>query len=111
MSKRTSNFKNFVIDQLKDPIFAAAYLNEHYGFRGPGRKEHLLEAIKNVVEAQGFSKLARESGIPRRTLYKAFSKEGNPTVETLLTLFDTIGVSIRFDTEKTKKRAGRKRAA
>jgi probable addiction module antidote protein len=111
MSKRTSSFKNFLADELKDPKFAAAYLNEHYGYRGPDRKDHLLEAIKNVVEAQGFSKLARESGIPRRTLYKAFSKEGNPTVETLLTLFDAIGVSIRFDIEKAKKKPVRKRAA
>ena len=56
MSKRSSNFNEFLIVQLKDPKFAAAYLNEHYGYQGPNRKEYFLAAIKNVVEAQGFSK-------------------------------------------------------
>ena len=112
MSKRTSNFNDFLVEQLRDPKFAAAYLNEHYGYRGPNRKEHLLEAIKKVVEAQGFSKLSRESGISRRTLYKAFSKEGNPTVGTLFSLFDTIGVGIRFDSDTSRKKGVRsKRAA
>ncbi|MBI1820322.1 MAG: helix-turn-helix domain-containing protein [Nitrospirae bacterium] len=48
--------------------------------------------------------MSRKSGISRRILYKAFSETGNPTVETLLTLLDTIGVSIRFKTENFKNR-------
>lgn len=40
MSKRTSNFNDFLVEQLRDSKFAAAYLNEHYGYRGPNRKEH-----------------------------------------------------------------------
>lgn len=47
--------------------------------------------------------LARQSGISSRTLYQAFSEEGNPKVETLLTLLDTIGVNIRFEAESRKK--------
>lgn len=107
MHKKSSDFKRFVIEELKNPKLAAAYLNEHYNYRGPNWKEHLLEAIKNVVSAQGFSKLSRQSGISRRTLYKAFSDRGNPTIETLFTLLDTIGVGIRFDagSRKPTKRA------
>ena len=108
MSKDSKGFRTLLVQQLHDPTFAAAYLNEHYGYRGPNRKELLLEAIKNVVEAQGFTKLAKVSGISRRALYKAFSKNGNPTVGTLFALFDAIGVKIRFDVEKKRPR---KRAA
>ena len=104
MAKKSADFKKFLIEKLKDPQLAAAYLNEHFRYQGPDRKEHLLLGIKNVIEAQGFTVLSRKSGISRRTLYKAFSETGNPTVETLLTLLDTIGVSIRFETEKIKHR-------
>lgn len=103
MAKKLVEFKKFLIEELKDPKLAVAYLNEHFRYRGPDRKKHLLLGIKNVVEAQGFTALARQSGISRRTLYQAFSEEGNPTVETLLTLLDTIGINIRFEAESRKK--------
>jgi probable addiction module antidote protein len=104
MSKKSVDFKKFLIDILKDPQLAVSYLNEHFRYQGPDRKKHLLLGIKNVIEAQGFSVLSRKSGISRRTLYKAFSETGNPTVETLLTLLDSIGMSIRFETEKFKNK-------
>jgi probable addiction module antidote protein len=104
MSKKSVDFKKFLIDKLKDPQLAVSYLNEHFRYQGPDRKKHLLLGIKNVIEAQGFSVLSRKSGISRRTLYKAFSETGNPTVETLLTLLDSIGMSIRFETEKFKNK-------
>ncbi len=63
MNRKSSDFKKFVVEELADPKLAAAYLNEHYSYRGANWKKHLLEAFKNVMEAQGFSKLSRESGI------------------------------------------------
>ena len=112
MVKKSVDFKDFLLEQLKDPQFAAAYLNEHYRNRGPKRRAHLFEAFKNVVQAQGVTELSRRSGISRRTLYKAFSETGNPTVETLFTLLETIGVGIHFDTDPGAKRKGMaKRAA
>jgi len=104
MAKKSVDFKSFLLQELKDPNLAVAYLNEHFQYRGPDRRKHLLLGIKNVVEAQGFTALSRQSGISRRTLYQAFSEKGNPTIGTLLALFDTIGVSIRFEAEDGKKR-------
>jgi len=104
MAKRSVDFKKVLLEQLKDPNLAVAYLNEHFRYRGPDRKRHLLLGIKNVVEAQGFTALSRQSGISRRTLYQAFSEKGNPTIETLLALLDTIGVRIRLEAENGKKR-------
>ncbi|MFI5305477.1 MAG: DNA-binding protein [Nitrospiria bacterium] len=102
MAKKSVDFKNYLIEKLKDPELAVTYLNEHFRYQGPERKKHLLLGIKNVIKAQGFTILSRKSEISRRTLYKAFSETGNPTVETLLTLLDTIGVSIRFQSENLK---------
>lgn len=104
MAKKSADFKDFLLEQLKDPQFAAAYLNEHYRYQGPKRRAHLFEAFKNVVQAQGVTELSRRSGISRRTLYKAFSETGNPTVETLFTLLETIGVGIHFNVEQGSKR-------
>ncbi|MHB8483196.1 MAG: helix-turn-helix domain-containing transcriptional regulator [Nitrospiria bacterium] len=104
MARKSIDFKKFLIEKLKDPRLAVAYLNEHFRYQGSDRQKHLLLGIKNVIEAQGFTVLSRKSGISRRTLYKAFSETGNPTVETLFALLDTIGVSIRFENEHFKNR-------
>jgi probable addiction module antidote protein len=98
-------FEKFLLEELRDPKLAAAYLNEHFTYRGPKRQELLLQAIKDVVQAQGFTKLARQSGLSRRTLYKAFSRDGNPTVETLLGLLDAVGIAIQFESTPRQRKA------
>ncbi|MDB5036583.1 MAG: putative addiction module antidote protein [Bacteriovoracaceae bacterium] len=94
---------------LDDAETAAEYLNEHMGYEGIKRKELLLQAFKNVLEAQGFTNLAKKSGISRRSLHHAFSEKGNPTLDTLFALLDTIGLELHFSTS-TKKRKSKKSA-
>jgi probable addiction module antidote protein len=104
MTKTSRDFNEFLAEQLKDPELAAAYLNEHFHYDGPHYKELLLNAFKSVLEAQGFSKISKKSGISRRALYKAFSKNGNPTLETLHSLLEAIGISILFSASQNKKK-------
>ena len=106
----TASYKEMLLKQLKDPELAAAYLNEHFQYEGPKAKKLLLNAFKSVLEAQGFTRIAKKTGISRRALYKAFAPDGNPTLQTLHTLLEAIGVSLEFTSvEKAKKKYKQKR--
>ena len=51
-------------------------------------------ALHDVVEARGenITKLAKESGITRQTLYNALSKGGNPTFATINQVLEALGL-------------------
>jgi probable addiction module antidote protein len=103
--EKLHDFDDLVIQELKEPKFAAAYLNDHLSYKGPKARELLLQALQNIAKARGYSELSRRSGISRRALYYAFSKAGNPTIDTFFALLDSIGVAIQFNAMKRKKAA------
>src|SRR4051812_44392788 len=110
MPRYSENYKEMLLKQLNDAETAAEYLNEHMGYGGPKRKELLLQAFKNVMEAQGFTNVAKKSGISRRALYHAFSEKGNPTLDTLFALLDTVGIELHFSKAHKKNMKPRHRA-
>jgi len=89
-------FGELLKEQLTDPEFAAAYLNEHISYQGPDSQDLILQAMKNVAEAHGMSKAAEESNIPRRTLYHAFAAGGNPTLDTMRQFLHFAGIEFSF---------------
>jgi probable addiction module antidote protein len=89
-------FTEILLNQLTDPSVASAYLNEHIQFKGPNSSEHLLDAIRNVLRAQGIDQVAKKSGLSRRTLFHAVSKKGNPSVDLFLKILDQLKVDIQF---------------
>ncbi|HLG19855.1 MAG TPA: addiction module antidote protein [Bdellovibrionota bacterium] len=95
--QKLRDFNDLVTEELRDPKFAAAYLNEHLAYEGPKARQLLLQALQNIAKAQGLSALSKQSGISRRTLYYAFSKAGNPTLDTFFALLKSIGVGIQFN--------------
>jgi len=99
--KNTLPLKDLILEELHDPKFAAEYLNEHMKYRGKFRKEFLLEAIKDIIEVYGTTNISKTTKISRRALYKSFSGDGNPTLETLLAVFDQLGVTFKFESKKT----------
>jgi probable addiction module antidote protein len=102
MKKKSRSFRTYLREKLKDPVFAAAYLNEHATYEGPRKMFYLLDAIREVGRAHGLTRVSRRAGVSRRTLYKAFSEKGNPSLETVLAVLKTVGVAIRFDARKQK---------
>jgi len=61
-----------------------------------GNAHYLATAIGAVARARGLSRLARETGIKRQTLNKSFGPQGNPTLETLMTVLPALGLEIDF---------------
>ena len=57
---------------------------------------YLANALGVIARAKGLSNLERQTGIKRQTIHKSFSKNGNPTLETLWTVVDAIGLELDF---------------
>lgn len=108
MRTRYRDFNEFLIEELRDREMAVAYLNEHLSYRGPKRRELLLDAVRKVAVAQGVADLARRSGVSRRTLYHAVSKTGNPTIETFLAVLDAMGVSLHVGSADGRGASGQR---
>ncbi len=78
-------------DVLNTPADIAAYLN---AYLEDGTPEDLLRALNTIARSHGMSALARETGVSREALYRAFSDKGNPTLDTLLRVMKALGVRL-----------------
>jgi probable addiction module antidote protein len=81
-----------LIEDLKDPAEAAAYLEAALQ---EGNQEALLMAMRQVAAARGgMTAIAQQTGLSRESLYRAFSKRGNPTVTTLSSVLAAAGLRL-----------------
>ena len=82
-----------VVELLReDPAFSAEYLAVALGDADePGGQEALLQALRHVAEAQGVAKIAERAGLPRESLYKSLSKDGNPSFQTIAKVIHALG--------------------
>lgn len=76
---------------LNTPADIAAYLD---AYLEDGSAEELLQALNTVARSRGMSDLARQTGISREALYRAFSDTGNPTLDTLMRVMKALGVRL-----------------
>ena len=56
--------------------------------------KHIASALGDVARSQGMSEIAKKSGLGRQALYKALSDDGNPTLDTLLSVLSALGLSL-----------------
>jgi probable addiction module antidote protein len=109
MEKKTSRKKNargvsyddWLMDELKDPELAVAYLNNALknSLHGddPLALDLLLLALRNVVQAHGgFSVVAKKAGVGRESLYKSLSEKGNPRFRTIAALAQALNFELKF---------------
>lgn len=87
---KTSSYRQSLLTALLDPVEASAYLNAAL----EDSPEAFLKALKNVAQARPIAQVAREAGIQRETLYRAFSEQGNPTFETLSSVLGALGMRL-----------------
>jgi probable addiction module antidote protein len=102
MPKRTQDYEESLIESLKDPREAAAYLNAHLEDQDKDAEEFFLMALRDVAKAYGVSDLAEEANLGRESLYKTLSKTGNPKLSTLVSLLDTMGLRLSVDVKEKK---------
>jgi len=93
---RLRNYKDDLIQRLKDPEYAAAYLAQ---VLEEADKAAFLIALKDVVEAGGgVGSLAQRVAIKRPSLYRILSGKGNPTLATLQDILKPLGMRVSVTT-------------
>lgn len=97
MAKRTKSYQDTLIESLKYPEEAAAYLNAALEESAGDAEELFLLALRNVAEAHGIAKLATEAALNRETLYRTLSRRGNPKLSTIGSLLDVLGLRLAVE--------------
>ena len=106
----TSDTKDFLSKLLRDPTEAAAYLNAT--FEETDQSLTLL-ALRDIVDAFGFTQVADAAELSRENLYRMLSAEGNPRLSSLFSLFNAIGLrlavepdqAVNFDVSASREKA------
>ena len=68
-----------------------SYLNEALTHNDP---KFFVEALGDVARARGMTSVSDASGLGRQTLYRSLSSEGNPRIDTLFKVLDTLNVRL-----------------
>ena len=110
MAKRTTAYQEDLIEALKDPREAAAYLN--VAIEEDDRALFLL-ALRNVAEAHGgMTFVAEKARLNRENLYRMLSKKGNPEIKSIFSLLRSMGLKLTVEAKgKTLKSSKIRNAA
>ena len=80
-----------VVDNLGSDKRIAAYLEAALE---DGDPQVVTAAIGDIARARGMMQLARETGLTREGLYKAFGPNGNPSFATVMKVARALGVKL-----------------
>ena len=83
-----------VAAQLRTPEEVAAYLDAWLA-EAPDDAAGIARALGDIARAKGMTRVAKDVGMSRESLYKALSSEGNPSFATVLKVARALGVTLR----------------
>lgn len=63
-----------------------------------GDPQLVAAALGDIARAKGMSKVAREAGLGRESLYKSLSSSGNPELATVLKVISALGLQLHVST-------------
>jgi probable addiction module antidote protein len=92
MAKNLKSYTQGLSARLRDNEYAAEYLSA----AAESGQEELLLALRDIARARGMSRIAKMSHKGRESLYKALSKDGNPGLETLLSILRATHIKLHF---------------
>ena len=82
-------------DHLRTPEDIRLHL-EACAEKDPGDGSLLRAALHDIARAGNMSRLARETRMSRKGLYKALSDDGNPTLATVMRITRALGMKVRI---------------
>ena len=96
---RSRLYKEGLLERLKDPQEAAAYLDAALE---DGDTEVFLLALRDVAEARlgGMTTLAQQTGLNREALYRTLSEKGNPELASLDKLLHAVGLRLAVEVDR-----------
>jgi probable addiction module antidote protein len=91
---RDVSYDDYLTASLTHPEEAAAYLDAVMELED---SPALLLALRQVAKAHGMAEVARSADIGEKTLFRALSENGNPTLETLTKVLHVMGLRLSVE--------------
>jgi probable addiction module antidote protein len=91
---RDVSFDDYMVQSMKDPVQAAAYIEAVIDLEDPAA---LLVALRHVAKAHGMAEVARRADMGDKTLFKALSANGNPTLTTVHKVLAAVGLRLSVE--------------
>ena len=99
-ASRALNLKKQLYEDLKDPVYASAYINEAIL---DGDEAVLKTALADVIRTKGVAAVARKAGINRVTVYKTLKPDTESSFTTMHALLKACDVSLQVQPAKTAR--------
>jgi len=91
MTTRDKSYDDALATALTDSAEAAAYLEAVIELDDPAA---LLVALRQVAKAHGMAEVARRAELGEKTLFRALSENGNPTLSTIHKVLHAVGLRL-----------------
>jgi len=91
---RDVSFDDYMVQSMKDPVQAAAYIEAVIDLEDPAA---LLVALRHVAKAHGMAEVDRRADVGDKTLFKALSANGNPTLATVHKVLAAMGLRLSVE--------------
>lgn len=88
---RHTSYDDTLLEALKDPLEAAAYIEAVMEMQEPAA---LVVALRKVAQAHGMAEVARRASVGDKTLFRALSESGNPTLDTVHKVLHAVGLRL-----------------
>jgi DNA-binding phage protein len=97
----TRDFRQTVAARVeRDPAFARAMLDEAAALFLNGEPETARMMLRDLVNATvGFERLADLTERPAKSLHRMLSRNGNPSMDNLATIFDVLRSTLNVEIE------------
>jgi probable addiction module antidote protein len=103
---RNEDYKADLLVDLRSSLgYATEYLSAAYA----DSPEAFLVALRDVAEAQkGMARVAKKARVNRENLYRTLSERGNPTLNTVGSVLEALGIAVKFE-PKDRAQLGQRR--
>ena len=98
MALRTTPWDS--VELLDSPESMAAYIEAAFEDGDPSLITHALGVVARL---RGMTQLAKDAGLSRDAIYKAFQPDGNPTLQTLTSVMKVLGMKLSAHAVSTHK--------
>ena len=90
------DYQEYLIESLKDPEEAEAYLNASIeAYMEDNNMQALMLALEHLARARySMTDLAKKVGVQRQHLYRIFDNESNPKFQTVTELINSLGFTL-----------------
>jgi probable addiction module antidote protein len=103
MAKKPSSIRTSPWDSaelLDSPKAVSAYIEAAFE---DGEPSVIAYALGVVARARGMSQLAKDAGLSRDAMYKALQPDGNPTLQTLTSVMNALGMKLTVQMQTARK--------